>query len=103
MDFMDGSLRSTWLDWQTQRVAVNILMLKRRPVVSDIPQGSLLGPLMFSSFIGDMDSGIECTLSKFAGNTKLCCVVDMLEGRDTIQMHLGRLEIWACVNLTKFS
>jgi len=31
------------------------------------------------------DSGTECTLSEFAGGTRLCSAVDMLEGRDAIQ------------------
>ncbi|GAB0190152.1 cAMP-dependent protein kinase inhibitor alpha [Grus japonensis] len=49
-----------------------------------------------------MDSGIECTLSRFANNSKLHGVVDMLEGRDAIQRDLGRLERWICMNLVKF-
>ena len=49
-------------------------------MVSSIPQGSVLGLVLFSTFVGDMDSGTECTFSRFAGDTKLCAVVDMLKG-----------------------
>jgi len=50
-----------------------------------------------------MDSGIECTLRKFADNAKLCGVVDMLEGRDAIQSDPDRLQKWACVNVMRFN
>ena len=58
---------------------------------------------LFNIFVGNMDSGIECTLSKFANNTRLCGVVDTLEESDAFQTELGRRERWACVNLMNFS
>ncbi|GAB0177916.1 mitochondrial enolase superfamily member 1 [Grus japonensis] len=86
----------------TLRVAVNGLMSKWRPVTSGIPQGSVLGLAQFNVFVSNMDSGIECTLSKFIDDTKVCGVVNTLGRRHTIQRDLDRLRRWSCANLMKF-
>jgi len=67
-------------------------------VTSDVPQGLVLRLELFNIFVVDIDRGIECTFSKFVDDTKLCGVVNTLEGRDA---NLDRVERWACVNLMK--
>ena len=91
------------LDGYIQRVVVNSSMSTWREVMSGIPQGSVLGLTLFNILVSHMASVSECTLGKFADDTKLCGVVNTPEEWDAIQRDLDRLVRWAHVNLMKFN
>ena len=74
-----------------------------KPVTSGLPQGSILGPALFNIFINELDDEAECTLSKFADDTKLRGAADTPEGRAAIQTDFNRLEKWTDRNLLKFN
>ncbi|PKU43892.1 rna-directed dna polymerase from mobile element jockey-like [Limosa lapponica baueri] len=70
------------------------LLKELDPYKSMIPEGLILGLMLFNIFISDLDDGIKCTLMKFADHTKLSGEVDTSEGRDTLQEDLDRVEEW---------
>jgi len=62
-------------------------------------RGSVLG--LFNTFISDINSGIECALSKLADDAKLYGAIHKPEGSDTVQRDLDRFEQRAQVKLVR--
>ena len=75
-----------------QRVTLNGCPSSWRLVASEVPQGSVLGPVLFNNFINNLDDGLSSTiLLKFADDTKLGQVIDGMEDKDQLHHNLNFL------------
>ena len=73
-----------------QRVNINGKLSAWANVMSGVPQGSVLGPLLFLIFINDIDDGIMSKIWKFANDSKICSrVVDETDAK-VVQKDLTR-------------
>ena len=86
---------ANWLSERKQRVAVSGRMSCWKDVSSGVPQGSVLGPLLFNIYINDLDGGVKSKLFKLADDTNLGGEVDSRGGGDQIQESIDTCIDWA--------
>jgi hypothetical protein len=86
-----------FLSNRTQCVIIDYCFSPTCSVISGVPQGSVLGPLLFLVYINDIDS-VCCGSTKlqlFADDAKLYSEIDICNGSLTLQQSLDRLANWA--------
>ena len=88
---------SNWLTNRKQRTNINGHVSPWSSVLSGVPQGSVLGPLLFIIFINDIDmcATLIELLSKFADDTKSGNRCDTQDDRDKLQACIDNLAVWA--------
>ena len=89
-----------WLNGRQQRVVLNGKESKWANVLSGVPQGSVLGPILFLIYINDIDDAVDCVetfMKKFADDTKVASVTDNLTQCRKLQDQLDALLRWSAI------
>ena len=84
-----------WLCERKQRVVINGSSSSWRDVISGVPQGSVLGPVLFLIYVNDMDDGLNSKISKFADDTKITSKITTIDDRRKFQSDLDCLVRWS--------
>ena len=85
-------------------VLVNGILSDPAPVTSGVPQGSVIGPLLFLILIGDIDQNIAYSfLTSFADDTRLMREVKGVQDASALQSDLQAVYQWAEDNNASFN
>ncbi|BHF79037.1 hypothetical protein SprV_0602215400 [Sparganum proliferum] len=72
-------------------------------VGSGVPQGSVLGPILFLIYVDDAARALDCEVAMFAGDMKIWSVIRSPADEDRLQANLNRLEEWSNRWLLRFN
>ncbi|KAI8505108.1 hypothetical protein Bbelb_172170 [Branchiostoma belcheri] len=86
---------ASFLSDRKQRVCVNGALSSWAEVTSGVPQGSVLGPVLFTVFVNDMPEAVTNQLKLFADDTKMYCPVTQEKHCEELQANLYKLEEWS--------
>ena len=99
-----GKWLHSFLTNKTQTVIVNGEKSDPAPVLSGVPQGSVIGPLLFLVLIGDIDKDIYSSfLSSFADDTRVGHSIASAEDAKLLQDDLNSVYNWAAENNMEFN
>ena len=89
---------------RTQQVCINNTLSEKAPVTSGIPQGSVLGPLLFVLYINDLPGEVDkdTFLYLFADDTKVFREIDSQADNAILQCDINNLKRWSDQWLLKF-
>ena len=86
---------NAFLCFRQQRVVVNGVKSDWAPVVFGVPQGTVLGPLLFSLYINDISANIKSVIRLFADGCVCYREIKEIEDKVKIQKDIDRLGSWA--------
>ena len=89
---------SSFLSSRYQRVKCGSSFSEFKPVTSDVPQGSVIGPLLFSLFINDLaKQELNCQIKLFADDLKIYKVIRSPLDCEMLQCALNTISNWSDV------
>ena len=103
---IEGEVRQwleSWLKGREQRVCIDGTSSDWVRVLSGVPQGSVLGPILFLVYINDIDLVVENDILKFADDTKLYGIVSDQAQAESLQNDLNGLTLWTSRWQMKFN
>ena len=84
-----------WLTDRRQRVVVDGEVSSWKSVLSGVPQGSVLGPILFLVYINDLEEGVTGNILKFADDTKLFTKTKEIGDKQNLQDDIDKLVKWS--------